>query len=150
MEIPENALNRLARGTVKPGEVYRMKLTREEGITPKNPGDESRNKYFIVMGTKSDGSIIGVTVINSEVNRNIPKLLQKYHYPISADKYPFLEKDRYVCCNRMLPIKTEKFFSSTNKTFVGTIDEVDLEIIRAIMADSGLIPVALMREFDII
>ncbi len=34
---------------VEKGDIIRMELTIEEGVVPKNEGDESRNKYFVVF-----------------------------------------------------------------------------------------------------
>lgn len=43
--------------TVQAGEIFRIKLTIEEGITPKGEDDVSRNKYFIVIGKTNDKDI---------------------------------------------------------------------------------------------
>lgn len=40
--------------TVQVGEIFRIKLTIEEGIIPKGENDVSRNKYFIVIGKTND------------------------------------------------------------------------------------------------
>ena len=63
--------------TIDRGDVIRMKLTPEEGITPKNEGDDSRNKYFIVLGKTNDGKLIGFVVINSQINQNLSLPLQQ-------------------------------------------------------------------------
>lgn len=45
-----NQLQNLLLDTVEEGEVYRLCLTKEEGIIPKNKGDEGRKKFFVVVG----------------------------------------------------------------------------------------------------
>ena len=35
---------------LKTGSVFRMTLYPEDGITPKNTNDKSRDKYFVVIG----------------------------------------------------------------------------------------------------
>lgn len=32
------------------GSVFKMTLSKEEGVTPKNPGDVTRDKLFVVIG----------------------------------------------------------------------------------------------------
>lgn len=44
-----NQLQNLLLDTVEEGEVYRLCLTKEEGIIPKNKGDEGRKKFFVVV-----------------------------------------------------------------------------------------------------
>lgn len=65
MEISSKQLGILAESTIAKGSVYRLKLTEAEGVKPKNTGDDARNKFFIVMGTAEDGTIIGFVFISS-------------------------------------------------------------------------------------
>ena len=63
-------LQNLLLDTVEEGEVYRLCLTKEEGIIPKNKGDEGRKKFFVVVGKEQEGNAIGFVLINSEINKN--------------------------------------------------------------------------------
>ena len=65
-----NKLQNLLLDTVEEGEVYRLCLTKEEGIIPKNKGDEGRKKFFVVVGKDQEGNAIGFVLINSEINKN--------------------------------------------------------------------------------
>ena len=56
--------------TIQRGDVIRMEMTPKEGVKPKNEGDESRNKYFIVLGKTDDGKLIGFVLINTNINQN--------------------------------------------------------------------------------
>ena len=49
---------------IQRGDVIRINMTLEEGVKPKNNGEESRNKYFIVLGKTEDGKFIGFVLIN--------------------------------------------------------------------------------------
>jgi hypothetical protein len=57
--------------TIQPGGVFRMKLTKEEGIIPKEKDDDYRIKYFIVIGKTEDKKVIGFVVINFCINQNL-------------------------------------------------------------------------------
>ena len=52
--------------SLKRGSVFQMELFPKDGVTPKNEGDISRNKYFVVLGI--DGNRISVcsTLINTD------------------------------------------------------------------------------------
>ena len=111
MELSDKLLQQFATNGIQPGDVYRMELTPREGVKPKNIGDTSRNKYFIVMGVTPDGALIGFVLINSEINKNIPPRVRASHYKILASDYPFLQRDRYVCCGELKEIETTVFFN---------------------------------------
>ena len=36
--------------SIQQGSVFRMTLFPKDGVTPKNEGDKSRTKYFVVIG----------------------------------------------------------------------------------------------------
>ena len=65
-----------------------MHLGKEENIKGKKPGDDGRNKYFVVLGHDLDGNAIGVVIIDTEINPNLPPRRQQMHYQLSA-KVPF-------------------------------------------------------------
>lgn len=150
MEISTDQLQRLATGTINPGDVYRMELTPSEGVKPKNEGDSSRNKYFIVMGVTTDGFLIGFVLINSEINQNISARARASHYKILASDYPFLQKDRYVCCGELKEIHTTDFFQRFRSGAVGTIKPDHLEAIRGIIAMSANVSARVLKGYGII
>ena len=150
MEISDNQLQRLAINAIQPGDVFRMRLTTREGVIPKNDGDSSRNKYFIVMGMTPDGDLVGFVLINSEVNQHIPLRARESHYKILATDYPFLQKDRYVCCGELKEIQTTVFFQRFQGDAVGHISEEHLDIIRGIIAMSADVPAQVLQDYGII
>lgn len=150
MDITTEILQQLAGGTILPGEIYRMKLTTKEGVKPKSEGDEARNKYFIVMGVNSDGSLVGFVLINSEINPHLPERARASHYKIHAADYPFLIKDRYVCCGELKEIETSVFFERFRDGMVGKLTEDHLEAIRGMIAMSDDVAVKVLKEYNII
>jgi len=49
---------------------FHQALIKEEGIIPKNKGDEGRKKFFVVVGKDQEGNAIGFVLVNSEINKN--------------------------------------------------------------------------------
>ena len=114
---------------VEKGDIIRMELTLEEGVVPKNEGDESRNKYFVVLAKTDDGKLIGFVLINSKINSNLSLPLQELHYPLSVSKYPFLQKNRFVDCAELKEISIDAFTQRYKCTSFGKIEEEDLNLI---------------------
>ena len=50
--LNNDSIKAIAKNTVKVGDVYRIKMDERNGIKPK-AGDKSRNKYFIVLWSRS-------------------------------------------------------------------------------------------------
>lgn len=141
----------LVQSSIRRGDVYRMKLTTNEGITPKNKGDKDRNKYFVIIGKDAAGNAIGFVVINSEINAKTPTILKPFEYLISAQQYDFLEgKDRYVHCSELKEIKKERFADlfdiDKNK---GTIGDEDLKHIIDLLKRSPKVTPKQLKRFDI-
>ena len=90
-----NQLQNLLLDTVEEGEVYRLCLTKEEGIIPKNKGDEGRKKFFVVVGRDQEGNAIGFVLINSEINKHLPESRRKFHNKPSLD-CKILENQNFI------------------------------------------------------
>lgn len=90
-----NQLHNLLLDTVEEGEVYRLCLTKEEGIIPKNKGDEGRKKFFVVVGKDQEGNAIGFVFINSEINKHLPESRRKLHNKPSLD-CKILENQNFI------------------------------------------------------
>lgn len=89
----DNQLQNLLLDTVEEGEVYRLCLTKEEGIIPKNKGDEGRKKFFVVVGKDQEGNAIGFVLVNSEIN-----------------KYDLVEIKKAICSYENVSMKLLKRF----------------------------------------
>lgn len=133
---------------IKIGYVYRMRLTREDGITPKN-GDNSRDKYFIVLGVDETNNIVGHVLINTNINDNLSTELKNLQYPISHNRYSFLEgKTRYVNCSDLKKLKRSRFVELYNGEY-GSINSEDLDLIIGALKESPTISKKDLKRFGI-
>ncbi len=138
--------------SVEEGDVYRFRLTPEEGVVPKNKGDIERNKYFIVIGKDSQGNAFGFVLINSEVNPYLPKCRRDLHKVLKASKYEFLEnQDRYVDCSDFKKISKERFVEvfSADK-LKGKLDDDDLLQIKEAICSYENVSVKMLKRFGLI
>ena len=143
-------LGNLMSSFIKRGSVFRIHLDKEEGITGKKPGDNGRNKYFVVLGINDDGSIIGFVLINSHVNANLSDELKDLHYPISVSSYPFLKRNSFIDCSRIKEIEKSKFSSLFNiNSKKGEIKEEDLEMIIGAVKSSPSVTPKQLKKFGI-
>ncbi len=130
--LNDGELLKLAKRTVKIGDVYRIKMTEANGIKPKG-GADSRNKYFVVLGFDSKGIAYGGVIINSMINRNLPDYLKMYHMPLSKAKYGFLDHNSFVDCVSLKSAFPERF---SQWQYLGKIDEYDVELIVGTIKES--------------
>lgn len=135
---------------INKGDIFKMRLTPEEGIAPKGVGDVDRDKYFIVLGKTEADSLVGFVVINTNVNSKISPELQRLHYPISASKYPFLKKNRFVCCAELKQITFENFASRyEGDGRFGILLEDDLNFVIGALKVSPLITPRQLKKFGL-
>lgn len=114
------------------GDVFRMKLDKREQIIPKNEGETSRNKYFVIAGVDAEGNALGFFVLDSKINQNLPLARQEKHLRLSSAKYPFMNgEDRYADCSDFKMITKERFAEmfETEKE-KGSIDADDMTLIK--------------------
>lgn len=123
--LSDNTLKNIAENTIKKGDVYRIRMNREDGIIPKN-GADSRNKFFVVLGFDSFGNAYGGVIVNSTINRKVPISIQDWHMPIKSSKYGFLVHDSFVDCSTLKCASIERFGTWE---FKGVINEEDLVLI---------------------
>lgn len=125
--LNEDELSRLAKVTVKVGDVYKITMTEANGIKPK-PGDCSRDKFFVVLGFDAEGVAYGGVIINSQINRNLPAHIKMYHMPVKQSKYSFLRYDSFVDCVQLKRAYPHKF---NEWDYMGEMDEYDVGLITA-------------------
>jgi len=149
--LSENQKDKLIISTLKVGSVYRLRLSRNEGVVPKNPGDTNRKKYFIVAGFDVSGNAIGFVLINTEINVNLSKELKRLHYPLAHTDYPFLEnQNRFVDCSEIKRITPAKFNSLLgSQSPVGQINETDMRCIYRTILESPTTSLAEMKRYGI-
>ena len=111
--------------SIQPGCVFRMMLFPEEGVTPKNKGDKSRTKYFVVIGKDDESLIVGSLLINSDVNINLVRVIAPYQHCIYPEDYAFLgDKYRFIDCYRIKELSFEQIVEDGD--YIGTISSIDL------------------------
>lgn len=130
--LDDDSIKDIAQNTIKVGDVFRIKMNQKNGIIPKK-GDESRNKFFIVLGFDSEGNIYGGVIINSNINQHIPQAIKDWQMPIKCSKYAFLEHDSFVDCSKLKCASADKF--STWK-YLGSVESEDVEIILGTIKES--------------
>ena len=136
---------------VEEGDVFRLNLSKAEGIIPKKAGDEGRKKYFVVVGKDKEGNAIGFVLINSEINKHLPECRRKLHYLLKATDYDFLEEqDRYVDCSDFKKISKERFSELfSGDKLKGNINKDDLAEIRKAICSYENISMKLLKRFGL-
>ena len=111
--------------SIQLGSVFKMTLFPKDGVTPKNEGDVSRTKYFVVIGKDEDSILVGSLLINSDVNINMVHAIAPYQHCIYPRDYSFLgDKYRYIDCYRIKELQFDQIIESGE--YIGTISEVDM------------------------
>ena len=110
---------------IKRGDVFRVTMNKANGITPKK-GDESRDKYFVVLGFDNDGNVYGGVVFNSYININLPPYVQAMQYAITRIEYEFLSNDSYIDCSSIKIVKKSKLLKSRHLGILKSSDVVNV------------------------
>ena len=112
--------------SIQPGSVFRMTLFPKDGVTPKNEGDKSRTKYFVVIGKDDESLLVGSLLINSDVNINLVHAIAPYQHCIYPKDYAFLgDKYRFIDCYRIKVLSFDQIIEDGD--YIGTISAVDLD-----------------------
>ena len=131
---------------VKQGDVFRITMNQANGIIPK-PGDDSRDKYFVVIGFDQEGNIYGGVIFNSYINLKLPPFVQTMQYPIQKDTYGFLSHDSYIDCSSIKIVKKIKLLKSPS---LGRLNEGDLSALYDKIKCNTRISKIELRKFGII
>lgn len=146
MEIGE--LRPLKEMAVKPGSVFRMRFFPQDGIVPKDAGDTSRDKYFVILGKNNEGDLVALSLINTEINENLRQRIGAFQYQISSSDYGFLNgKDRFVDCYDMKEVASERIIDQGD--YAGLISEADMNAIIKLVNYSPIVSVAKLRRYGI-
>lgn len=142
-----NVADKLTQDTLKIGDVNMLVLDKSNGITPKD-GDNTRNKFFVVLGFDKEGNVIGGLVINSNINHRLPSTITDYQLPVTVEQCPFLKHNSYVNCSRLITAERSKFDMSTYR---GEIQDCDLmEQIVGTVKESPTASKKMLKDFGII
>lgn len=146
MEIGE--LHPLKVLAVKSGSVFRMRFYPQDGVVPKDEGDTSRDKYFVILGKNNDGNYVALSLINTEINENLKQRIGAFQYQISSSDYDFLNgKDRFVDCYDMKEVVSERIVEQGD--YAGLISETDLKAIIKLVNNSPIVSVAKLKRYEI-
>ncbi len=150
--LSSESLANLAVSQAVEGAVFRMHLGKDEGIKDKNPGDEGRNKYFVVLGYDSEGNAIGFVLIDTVINPHLPQKRQDAHYKILASNHTFLNGiDRFVDCSDFKLISRKRFAELFGKEKAkGTINTMDLAVIKKMTAEYEDASPKILKRFGLV
>ena len=121
---------------IKSGDMYRIKMDKSDGITPKG-ADTYRNKYIIVIG-HDGGNLYGVVVTNTHDNHLVP---MKFQYPLNDRGYKC-----YVNCYDLFDVSSERL---KDDCFECRISDDDLEFIIGCVKTSPAIPGKILKMFGL-
>lgn len=150
--LSSESLENLTASQAVEGVVFRMHLGENEGVKGKNPGDEGRNKYFVVLGYDSEGYAIGFVLVDTVINPNLPQKRQKAHYKILASNNTFLNGvDRFVDCSDFKLISRKRFAELFGKEKAkGTINAADLVAVKKLTAEYEDASPKILKRFGLI
>lgn len=149
--LSESVKSNLIFKSAEIGDVFRLKFEPKDGIVPKGD-DDSRNKYFVILGIDNDGNAFGFVVINSVINQYLPLERKNLHYQLKASKYSFLEgRDRFVDCSDFKQISKIRFSELFgNNSLRGRIDDEDLQYIKDAVVSYEDAPKKILIKFGLI
>lgn len=136
----------ISRDAISIGDVHMLVLDKTNGITPKD-GENTRDKFFVVLGFDKEGNVIGGVVINSNINNNLPTTITDYQLPITVEQCPFLKHKSYVNCSRLMIAERTKFSSTT---FRGEMGAELMEQIVETVKESPTMNKKMLKDFGII
>ena len=135
--------------SIQPGSVFKMTLYPKDGVTPKNEGESSRTKYFVVIGKDEDSLLVGSLLINTDVNINLVHIIAPYQFCIYPKDYAFLgEKYRYIDCYRIKELGFDQIIAEGE--FIDTITQADLEQAIELAKKSPVNKPTLLKRYGLI
>lgn len=107
------------------GDIIYYDMDRADGIIP-NPGYDTRLKYVVVAGSKSNDKEVCAVLINSEKDHSPVPDWQAEQYLIRQADYPsILEKDSWIDCTDPKELKVSKIKAKEAEK-KGRLNERDL------------------------
>lgn len=90
---------------IVPGAIIYVTLSEEDGL--KLRGWKEKDKWIVVIGTTSDGYIIGSLLINTNPN-TFSRELGEIQFPMTRRSYPFLDYNSWLDCSELFRIPQSK------------------------------------------
>ncbi len=116
-----------------------------------NPPKEKR---FVVLGIDSEGNLIGVVFINSDINWNVirtQELAQLQHY-VTKDENEYLDWDSYIDCSDLFELPYNDVYTSIQnkpQSVLGTVSSDDLKTIKEHIKKSPKIKPKLLKKYKL-
>ncbi len=127
------------RSDLNVGDIVYQCMDRNDGLTLK--GDyNTRYKYFVIVGKKSNGDAIGLCLINSNLDfyKNNPNR-QRFQYILKQANYPsILKKDSRLDCTDLVEMKVRKSVA-VKAEVVGHLTDDDEAVVLPLVASSDYI-----------
>ena len=146
MRGPEDSLKR--RDSIHVGSIFKMEFTPSEGVKPKNPGETSRIKYFVIIGIDGNRAVVGALLINSRINDRFFSRIGPYQHRIEGAEYSFMTKEEsYINCYEIKEIAARAIIAKAE--YVGELLAADLTAARALVKTSPSIKPATLKRFHL-
>lgn len=134
--------------SVQPGSVFKMTLFPKDGITPKNEGDKSRTKYFVVLGKDEDSILVGSLLINTDVKINLIKVIAHYQHCIYPKDYQFLGvNNRYIDCYQIKEFQYRDIVADGE--FIDTINQQDMDKAIQLANESPVNKPQILKKYNV-
>jgi len=122
---------------MRTGDVYRIKMCQEDGISPKGY-DTFRYKYIIIVGNNGN-TLCGAVVTNTKDHPIIPV---EFQYPLTHNGYKC-----FANCYKLHEIPSNKL---TQDCYHGNISMNDCELIITCLKTSPVISKKKLKKFGLI
>lgn len=116
-----------------------------------NPPKEKR---FVVLGIDTNGNLIGVVYINSDINWKVirtEELAQLQHF-VTKENNDYLDWDSYIDCSDLFELSYEEVNTSIQnkpQNVLGTVDANDLKTIKEHVKKSPKIKPKLLKKYKL-
>lgn len=134
--------------SVQIGSIFKLTLYPSDGVTPKNHGESSRDKYVVVLGIDDDRVMLASVLINSSINLNFVHSIAPFQREIHKADYPFMTKPvSYVDCYKLRELTVERLINDA--VYIGHMVEEDLKSIVALSVKSPVNSVYILKKYHI-
>lgn len=130
------------------GDIIYYDMDRADGIVPA-PGYDSRLKYVVVAGAKSNSKEVCAVLINTDNDYSVAPDWQAEQYLIMKDDYPhLLDHDSWIDCTDTKELKVAKI-TSKNAEKKGRLNDHDLANVMKHLKENDFIAPHTRKVFGI-
>ena len=128
-----------SRGDLNVGDIVYQTLDRNDGLTLTGEFN-TRDKYFVIVGKKSNGDAIGLCLVNSNLDfyKDNPAM-QRFQYTLRQADYPqVLKKDSRLDCAQLYEMKSRKSVA-VKAEVVGHLTDTDEKAVISLVSSCDFI-----------